>query len=118
MKTVIAIVRLSRLKFITGGLLSIALGTVIARYEGHPVGLAACLLALFTVTIFQLMTHYSNDYFDRECDERSVPTAFSGGSGVLQRSELTPIFAARLALATASFGLLATIIIAIQFSMT
>ena len=117
-KTVIAIVRLSRLKFVIGGLLSIALGTVIARYEGHPFGLAACLLALFTVTIFQLMTHYSNDYFDRECDERSVPTAFSGGSGVLPRSELTPIFAARLALATASLGLFATIIIAIQFSIT
>jgi len=116
--TLAAIARLSRLKFVVGGFLSVALGTLIARYEHHQISIGAWLLAQGTVTIFQLMTHYSNDYFDRECDARGVPTAFSGGSGVLQRGGLSPVFAARLSLAAASLGLLATILIAMTFSRT
>jgi 1,4-dihydroxy-2-naphthoate octaprenyltransferase len=116
-RTLFAIARLSRLKFLAGGFLAVGLGTLVARYEHHPFSVAAYLLAQCTVTVFQLMTHYSNDFFDQECDERSVRTAFSGGSGVLQRKELPATFAARLALATASLGLLAAILIAMRFSL-
>ena len=118
MRTLVAIVRLSRLKFLIGGFLSVALGTLVARYEHHRFDLIAWIVAQCTVTIFQLMTHYSNDYFDQECDERSVRTPFSGGSGVLQSNELSAILAARLALGAASLGLLATILVAIRFSPT
>lgn len=118
MSTLAAIVRLSRSKFLIGGFLSVALGTLIARYEHHSLSISAWVIALCTVIIFQLMTHYSNDYFDLECDERATRTPFSGGSGVLQRSELTPVFAGRLALGAASLGLLATILIAFRFSIT
>lgn len=114
--TLVAIVRLSRPKFLVGGFLGAGLGTLIARYEHHPFSSTAFVLSLCTIAAFQLMTHYSNDFFDQECDERSERTAFSGGSGVLQRKELAPAFAARLALAMASVGLLATILVAIRFS--
>lgn len=117
MRILLAIVRLSRLKFLAGGFLAVGLGTLVARYEHHPFSVAAYVLAQCTVSVFQLMTHYSNDFFDQECDERSVRTAFSGGSGVLQRKELTATFAARLTLATASLGLLATILVAMRFSI-
>ena len=116
MRTLVAIVRLSRLKFLIGAFLSIALGTLVARYEHHRFDLSSSIIALCTVAIFQLMTHYSNDYFDQECDAHSVRTPFSGGSGVLQSNELAPILAARLALGAASLGLLATIFVAIRFS--
>lgn len=39
------------------------------------------------------MTHYSNDYFDRETDAIGARTAFSGGSGVLTSEELRPAVA-------------------------
>ncbi len=115
-RTLWAIVRLSRLKFIIGGILCVALGTLIAAYEHYRFNLPAALLGLFTVAAFQLMTHYSNDFFDRECDERVVRTPFSGGSGVLQSDVFAPVVAARLALGAASLGLLATIWTAMCFS--
>ena len=87
-RTFVAIIRLSRLKFLVGGFLGVTMGTLVARYEHHPFSLMAFALALCTIAAFQLMTHYSNDFFDQACDERSTRTAFSGGSGVLQRKEL------------------------------
>jgi len=115
-RTLVAILRFSRLKFLAGGLLGVALGTLVARYEHYRFDLGAFLIAQCTVTVFQLMTHYSNDFFDQECDERSMRTPFSGGSGVIQSRELTPILAGRLALGAASLGLLATIFVALHAS--
>jgi 1,4-dihydroxy-2-naphthoate octaprenyltransferase len=60
------------------------------------------------------MTHYSNDYFDRETDAaNATPTRWSGGSRVLPQGELPPriaLVAALVcgALAVATIAVLAT----------
>ncbi len=93
-----AFVRLSRLKFLAGGLLAGAFGTAIAAYEGSRIDWGAFALAQGTISIFHLMTHYANDYYDRESDALARRTRFSGGSGVLVDGSLEP----RVALIAAS----------------
>jgi 1,4-dihydroxy-2-naphthoate octaprenyltransferase len=103
-----AFVRLSRVKFLMGGLLGVALGTVVAAYErGGRIDWRTALWAQAGVTAFQLMTHYANDYFDRDADVRAQRTPFSGGSGVLVDGSLAPAIALRAALTCLLLGLLA-----------
>ena len=90
MLAVLAFVRLSRLKFLAGGIASGALGTAIAVAIGARFELAAYALAQLTITAFHLMTHYTNDYFDRAADVRSARTPYSGGSGTLVDGSLAP----------------------------
>jgi 1,4-dihydroxy-2-naphthoate octaprenyltransferase len=66
------------------------------------------------ITAFHLMTHYANDYYDRDADERGRPTAFSGGSGVLVSGALVPATALAAALACAAVGTAA--VVAFAFS--
>lgn len=113
MATVVAFIRLSRIKFLIGGVLGVALGTLVARFEGTRVDLHTVGIAQLAITSFQLMTHYSNDYFDRDCDVLAVRTPFSGGSGVLARNELTPA----VALAASLCCLLAGTIALVMFGM-
>jgi 1,4-dihydroxy-2-naphthoate polyprenyltransferase len=57
---------------------------VVAAHQGHAVSLPRYVLGQATVTAFQLMTHYANDYFDLEADRANVTfTRWSGGSRVL-----------------------------------
>ncbi len=51
---------------------------------------ASFALAQATLSIFHLMTHYANDFFDRESDALTRRTRFSGGSGVLIDGSLDP----------------------------
>jgi 1,4-dihydroxy-2-naphthoate octaprenyltransferase len=102
-----AFLRLSRPKFLVGGFAGFALGAAIAAYEGTPVTLARYAAGQAMVTAFHLMTHYANDYFDHRSDRHGEPTAFSGGSGVLVRGDLSPRTALIAALACAALGLLA-----------
>ena len=102
-----AFISLSRLTFLPGGLLACALGVAVARQEHHALSWAAYLQAQWLVTSFHLMTHYSNEYFDRESDRGAVRTPFSGGSGVLVAGELPASLALRAALASAASGTLA-----------
>ena len=57
------------------------------------------------VTSLQLMTHYANDYFDRDADARAQRTPFSGGSGALVDGSLDPAVAWRAALVCLLAGL-------------
>jgi 1,4-dihydroxy-2-naphthoate octaprenyltransferase len=98
MTALAAFVRLSRLKFLTGGFLGVALGVAIARRSGQVVDWHVVTLVQLAVTSLQLMTHYSNDYFDQESDALAVRTAFSGGSGVLASGALAPGVALNAAL--------------------
>jgi 1,4-dihydroxy-2-naphthoate octaprenyltransferase len=79
-------------------------GTAMAGYERGGVVWLDYALAQLTVTAFHLMTHYANDYFDRHADARSVPTPYSGGSGVLVEGSLAPAVALRAALVAAAAG--------------
>ena len=101
----IAFIRLSRLKFLLGGLLGVALGAAMAYHRWHILNWGIVAWAQLSVTAFQLMTHYSNDYFDRDTDAISTRTPFSGGSGVFARNELAPRVAIFAALACAAIGL-------------
>lgn len=107
MRTLLAVIRLSRLKFLLGGILGVAVGALVAGSQGHAFDLRAYLLAQSIVTAFQLMTHYSNDFFDQESDALALRTPFSGGSGVLVSGELSAMVALRLTLVCAAIGLLA-----------
>lgn len=101
MHALAAFVRLSRLRFLTGGFLGVALGVAMAHRAGAALDWQVIALVALAVASLQLMTHYSNEYFDRESDALAVRTMFSGGSGVLTARELAP----RVALRAAWFAL-------------
>jgi 1,4-dihydroxy-2-naphthoate octaprenyltransferase len=100
--TLHAFVRLGRPLFLGGGFVLYALGAAIARlapgFDAAGFSWRRYALGQAVVTAFQLMTHYSNDYFDYEADcANATPTRWSGGSRVLALGTL-PI---RVALVTA-----------------
>jgi 1,4-dihydroxy-2-naphthoate octaprenyltransferase len=106
---IVAFIRLSRLKFLAGGIATGALGTAIAAYEGSRIDWGAFALAQATLSIFHLMTHYANDFFDRESDALTRRTRFSGGSGALIDGSLDPrvgLIAACVCLALGAAGTL------------
>lgn len=102
-----AFLRLSRLRFLAGGVAGGALGTAVAAYETGAVDWRSYALAQVTISAFHLMTHYANDYFDRGGDAAAVRTAFSGGSGALVDGSLQPRVALLAALACLGAGALA-----------
>ena len=109
--TLAAFARLSRLKFLVGGFAGGALGTLVAAYDGHGVRWRSYFAAQLTITAFHLMTHYANDYFDRDADTFAVRTPYSGGSGTLVDGSLAPVVAFRAALICGFVGLAATAIL-------
>lgn len=90
--------RLGRPLFLAGGFLLYGLGALIALTSGVSLHIEALLWGQLAVTSIQLMTHYSNDYFDLAADRANPnPTRWSGGSRVLPDGYLNP----RIALGTA-----------------
>ncbi|MGH7327380.1 MAG: prenyltransferase [Polyangiaceae bacterium] len=108
MALLLAFVRLSRLKFLFGGVLAFALGAMVARFEGFTLGWAAYVHGQVMVTSFHVMVHYANDYYDRLCDVEGERTPWSGGSGVLVDRGLHPNAALFAALLCGAAGLIAT----------
>ncbi|MBC5801221.1 MAG: prenyltransferase [Candidatus Eremiobacteraeota bacterium] len=108
-----AFLRLSRLRFLVGGLLGGAFGTAMAWYQSGRVDIGAYALAQATITSYQFMTHYANDYFDRRSDVTAVRTPYSGGSGTLIDGSLQPVVALRAALVCMGLGLLGTAALAL-----
>jgi 1,4-dihydroxy-2-naphthoate polyprenyltransferase len=104
-----AFVRLSRFKFLAGGIAGGALGTSIAGYETGGVDWRSYGLAQLAISAFHLMTHYANDYFDCAGDAGAKRTPFSGGSGALVDGSLAPVVALRASLACATVGALAAL---------
>ncbi|MDX1436849.1 MAG: prenyltransferase [Anaerolineales bacterium] len=108
--------RLGRPLFLVGGVVFHMLGVSAALYAGHPLNWTALLLGQMAVTCTQLMTHYSNDYFDYEADRaNTTATYWSGGSRVLPEGLLPPQTALRGAkvfrgIAFAAIGILGVFI--------
>lgn len=101
-----ALVRLGRPLFLGGSLVLYALGAAVAVAHGHTIDPVLYLLGQAAVTLFQLMTHYANDYFDYEADRaNTTPTRWSGGSRVLVGGELPRGVALGMALLLAAAGL-------------
>ncbi len=103
----IAFVRLGRPHFLFGGLLLHGLGVAIALYTGARLNLPALLWGQAAISAIQLMTHYSNDFFDLAADlANQTPTHWSGGSRVLVEGHLRPAvaLAAAIGLGTLALG--------------
>ncbi len=90
---VVAFVRLSRAEFLLGGVVAVALGSSVAAYERGAFDWPAYAWVQFTLLAIHTMTHYANEYFDRETDALAVRTPYSGGSGILVDGALPPLAA-------------------------
>lgn len=85
------LLRLARPLFLAGGFLFFGLGVAVASYEGVALRWDVLLWGQAAVTAIQLMTHFSNDYFDLPTDRLNrTPTRWSGGSRVLPDGLLPP----------------------------
>ncbi len=84
-----ALVRLGRPVFLLGGVVLHGLGVALAHHRGLALAVDVAVLSQLAVSAIQLMTHYSNDYFDYRTDvANATPTRWSGGSRVLPNGEL------------------------------
>jgi len=75
MRSVYYFIRLGRPIFLGGGFMLFGLGAVMAWYSGARMNLATLLGGQIAVTAIQLMTHYSNEYFDLAADTCAGPAA-------------------------------------------
>lgn len=83
--------RLGRPLFLFGGFILHGLGVVMALYSEASLDVAVLIWGQIAITSIQLMTHYSNDYFDLPADRaNTTPTRWSGGSRILAEGFLNP----------------------------
>ncbi|HEY4159169.1 MAG TPA: prenyltransferase [Polyangiaceae bacterium] len=105
-----AFIRLGRPQFLVGGFVMFGLGAEIARVMGIPIRWPQYLLAQAVVTSTQVMTNYSNEYFDFDADRANrTPTRWSGGSRVLADNEIPRSVALTTALVAAMLALALTV---------
>ncbi len=106
--------RLGRPLFLLGGFLLHGLGIVMALYDGAKLDVEVLLWTQVAITAAQLMTHYSNDYFDLAADAaNTTPTRWSGGSRILAEGHLPSRVALITAVVMAVVSLLATLYLAL-----
>lgn len=96
-----------------GGFIFNALGVSIAFYQGTALSLSALIWGQVAITSIQIMTHYSNDYFDLAADQANqTPTRWSGGSRILVAGYIRPETALVTALCFMGIALLAITVLA------
>jgi 1,4-dihydroxy-2-naphthoate polyprenyltransferase len=96
---------LSRPLHLLGGWLFSSLGAAAALAAGSAISWPRLLWGMVVVTALQLMTHYSNDYFDLDADLANQSfTPWSGGSRVLTAQKVAPSVALRAALICGALG--------------
>jgi 1,4-dihydroxy-2-naphthoate octaprenyltransferase len=101
-------IRLGRPLFLLGGILLHGLGALAALSTGESLDLAVLIWGQIAITAIQIMTHYSNDYFDLAADAaNSSPTRWSGGSRILPDGLINPQIALATAIASGLVGLFA-----------
>ncbi|MCI0394754.1 MAG: prenyltransferase [Chloroflexi bacterium] len=106
--------RLGRPLFLAGGVVFHGLGVLVALYRGATLNVPALIWGQMVVTAVQLMTHYSNDYFDLAADQANqTPTRWSGGSRVLADGRLAPRVALVAAVVLGSVALAASLWLAL-----
>jgi len=112
LRRILDFIRLGRPLFLVGGFLFHALGVVIALYTGARLNLPALFWGQVAITSIQLMTHYSNDYFDLAADRANqTPARWSGGSRILPAGLLPPRVALIAAIGLALLALAATLVL-------
>jgi len=106
-----AFLRMGRPLFLIGGVAFHLLGLSMALLVTHRFDPMGAILLQVVITFTQWMTHYANEYFDRDGDALNTsPTAWSGGSRVLPEGLLAPrvaLIAAAACAGIASVGMLA-----------
>ncbi len=101
-------VRLGRPLHLAGGFVFNSLGISIAVFLGATVNWMAAFWCQLAITATQLMTHYSNDYFDQDADAVAVtPTRWSSGSRVLPEGLVQPRLALVAAMGSGGIALVA-----------
>jgi 1,4-dihydroxy-2-naphthoate polyprenyltransferase len=109
---ILQVIRLGRPHFLVGGFLLHGLGVAMAVYSGAVVDWGAVLWGQVAITAIQLMTHYSNDYFDVAADRANkTPTPWSGGSRVLVGEVVRPAVALWAALLLTGVALVAIVVL-------
>ena len=84
LRTVAALLAMGRPVFLGGIIPVYLLGLVLAWRETGALSLSVLLWGQLGVMLVQLMTHFSNEYWDVETDARvQTRTLFSGGSGAV-----------------------------------
>jgi len=110
---VIAFIKLGRPLFLIGGFVLYGLGAALAAVGGAPIDRSLYAWGQLVITAAQLMTHYSNDYFDLQVDiANATPTRWSGGSRVLPGGALRPGVALGAALVLGAASLAAALNVA------
>ncbi len=102
--------KLTRPLFLAGGFMLYFLGTLVSIAEGAHFNLERFISGQILVTAIQLVTQYSNEYYDLEGDRlNTARTWFSGGSGVLVSGALSPKTARSAAIILVCVSLLALV---------
>ena len=115
MARLVAFIKLGRPKFLIGGLLFYGLGAALAAVAGATLDWQAFAWGQAVIAATQLMTNYSNDYFDLAADLANVtPTHWSGGSRILPNGEIRPRVALITALVLLACALVSSIVLAIS----
>lgn len=115
LSTLIYFLRLGRPLFLVGGFVLHGLGVVIALYSGVRLSVPALFWGQVVVTATQVMTHYSNDYFDLAADRANpTPTRWSGGSRILAEGHVAPSLALLAAVGGAAVALGGVLVLALS----
>lgn len=108
----IHLVRLGRPLHLVGGFVFNGLGMSIALFLGTTIHWMTAIWCQLAITATQLMTHYSNDYFDQDADAAALfPTRWSSGSRVLTEGLLSPQVALIAALVCGGVAVAATAVL-------
>ncbi len=112
-RSAIYFVRLGRPLFLFGGFGLYGLGVLAAVWAGATLDVGVLILGQVAVTSIQLMTHYSNDYFDLQADKANqTPTAWSGGSRILVDNLIDNQLALRMAVASGALAMASALLLA------
>lgn len=83
------LIKLTRPVFLLGGVILYLLGARAAVADGADLNMIRLITGQLLVSSVQVMTHYSNEYYDFHTDRLNhARTWFSGGSGVLASGAL------------------------------
>lgn len=108
------VIKLGRLPFLGAGLILYATGAVLAGIGKAPAP-AQFIMGYAIVMPAHLSVSYSNDYYDFELDNPEAATAYTGGSGVLQRHPELRGFAWKFAVLLISVSLTLAVIYTIIY---
>lgn len=112
-KRVVYFLQLGRPLHLAGGFVFNGLGLALALFLGTAINWTAAFWCQVAITAIQLMTHYSNDYFDQDADAASLtPTRWASGSRILPAGLLPPRWALLGALVCGGVALGATAVLA------